>query len=69
MPELIEKITSFGARIEQFTPSELMAVFGIEPMEDAPRRAVLAAHAMLQALRRVDGTRSAAVSRSTSVPT
>jgi tetratricopeptide (TPR) repeat protein len=52
MTELIEMVTSFGARIEQFTPSELVAVFGIEPMEDAPRRAVLASHAMLQALRR-----------------
>ena len=68
MPELIEKITSFGARIEQFTPSELLAVFGIEPMEDAPRRAVLAAHAVP---RRFEGSmaQGAAVSRSTSVPT
>ena len=38
---LIEMVTSFGARIEQFTPSDLMVVFGIEPMEDAARRAVL----------------------------
>ena len=45
-------VTSFGARIEQFTPSDLVAVFGIEPMEDAARRAVLASHAMLQTLRR-----------------
>ena len=52
MPELIEKVTSFGARIEQFTPSALVAVFGIDPMEDAARRAVLAAQAMLQAVRR-----------------
>jgi transcriptional regulator of acetoin/glycerol metabolism/tetratricopeptide (TPR) repeat protein len=57
MPELIEKLTSFGARIEQFTPSELVAVFGIDPTEDAARRAVLAAHAMLQALRRFEGDR------------
>ena len=52
MTELIEMVTSFGARIEQFTPSDLVAVFGIEPMEDAARRAVLASHAMLQTLRR-----------------
>jgi DNA-binding NtrC family response regulator/tetratricopeptide (TPR) repeat protein len=57
MPELIEKIAGFGARIEEFTPSGLTAVFGIDPMEDAARRAVLAAQAMLQALRRVDGTK------------
>src|SRR5262245_50738396 len=57
MPELIEKLTSFGARIEQFTPSELVAVFGIDPLEDAARRAVLAAQAMLQALRRFEGDR------------
>ena len=57
MPELIAKLTSFGARIEQFTPSELVAVFGIDPLEDAARRAVLAAQAMLQALRRFEGDR------------
>ena len=68
MTELIEMVTSFGARIEQFMPSELVAVFGIEPMEDAARRAVLASHAMLK---RSGGprTRNTAVSRSMLAPT
>ena len=48
--DLIQLATSFGARIEQFSPSELVAVFGIDPMEDAARRAVLVAQAMLQAV-------------------
>jgi DNA-binding NtrC family response regulator/tetratricopeptide (TPR) repeat protein len=52
MADLVEMVTSFGARIEQFAPSELVAVFGIDPMEDAARRAVLAAQAMLQTLLR-----------------
>jgi transcriptional regulator with AAA-type ATPase domain/tetratricopeptide (TPR) repeat protein len=52
MTELVEIVTSFGARIEQFAPSELIAVFGIEPLEDAARRAVLAARAMIQGLLR-----------------
>src|SRR5207244_10906833 len=50
--DLIQLATSFGARIEQFSPSELVAVFGIDPMEDAARRAVLVGQAMLQALLR-----------------
>src|SRR3989442_1094566 len=55
--DLIQLATSFGARIEQFSPSELVAVFGIDPMEDAARRAVLVAQAMLQALLRSDDKR------------
>ena len=42
------KAASFGARIEEITPSGLLAVFGIEPIEDGPRRAVQAACAMLE---------------------
>ena len=61
MTGLIEMVTSFGARIEQFTPSDLVVVFGIEPMEDAARRAVLAsAGAMLQTLRRSEDDNTAA---------
>ena len=47
---LIGKVTSFGARIEDLTPSGLVAVFGIHAMEDGPRRAVHAARAMIRAL-------------------
>jgi transcriptional regulator with AAA-type ATPase domain/tetratricopeptide (TPR) repeat protein len=56
MTDLIELATSFGARIEQLATSELVAVFGIDSMEDAARRAVLAAQAMLQSLLRLDDT-------------
>jgi len=54
MTDLIDLATSFGARVEQFATSELVAVFGIDSMEDAARRAVLAAQAMLQSLLRLD---------------
>src|SRR5262245_2039254 len=54
MTGLIELATGFGARIEQLATSELVAVFGIDSMEDAARRAVLAAQAMVQSLLRVD---------------
>jgi len=52
MTDLVEVVTSFGARVEQFAPSELIAVFGIDPLEDSARRAVLAAQAMIQRLLR-----------------
>ena len=54
MTDLVELATSFGARIEQLATSELVAVFGIDAMEDAARRAVLAAQAMLQSLLKLD---------------
>ena len=51
---LMGKVTSFGARIEDLTPVGLVAVFGIDAMEDGPRRAVHAARAMIRALRAGD---------------
>lgn len=50
LQELVAKAESFGARTEEITPSSLLAVFGIDSMEDTARRAVHAARAMLQAL-------------------
>ena len=50
---LVEKAMIFGGRVEELTPSGLIAVFGIDPMEDAPRRAVHAANAMIRALEQV----------------
>jgi DNA-binding NtrC family response regulator/tetratricopeptide (TPR) repeat protein len=48
---LIEKIHTFGGQIEEVSPRGLVAGFGFEPMEDAPRRA---AHAAL-AIQKISG--------------
>jgi DNA-binding NtrC family response regulator/tetratricopeptide (TPR) repeat protein len=49
---LVEKVQSFGGRVEGLTPSSLQAEFGLEPTpsgEDAPSRAAHAAMAMQKA--------------------
>src|SRR5881296_841735 len=43
---LVEKIESFGGQVEEVSPAGLVAVFGLEPIEDAPRRAAHAALAI-----------------------
>src|SRR5215813_9030262 len=50
LQDLAATMANFGARIEEITPRGLVAAFGIDPMEDGPRRAVHAARAMLEAL-------------------
>jgi DNA-binding NtrC family response regulator/tetratricopeptide (TPR) repeat protein len=45
----VDKVRSFGGRVEELSPTTIVGVFGLEPVEDAPRRAVLAAMAMLKA--------------------
>ena len=40
---LVEKVQSFGGQVEEVSPRGLVAVFGLEPIEDAPRRAAHAA--------------------------
>ncbi|HEX9190147.1 MAG TPA: sigma 54-interacting transcriptional regulator, partial [Vicinamibacteria bacterium] len=47
-----EKVQTFGGRIEQVAGAALAAVFGLEPIEDAPRRAALAAMAARKAVER-----------------
>jgi transcriptional regulator with AAA-type ATPase domain/tetratricopeptide (TPR) repeat protein len=42
----VEKVRSFGGRIEESGPRGVVAVFGLEPDEDAPRRAAHAAIAV-----------------------
>ena len=49
---LLEKAKSFGGRIEEIGPRSIGAVFGVEPAEDAPRRAALAAMAIQKAAER-----------------
>jgi transcriptional regulator with AAA-type ATPase domain len=49
---LIEKVRSFGGRVEDLGPTGVVAAFGLEPVEDATRRAAHAAVAIRQAVER-----------------
>ena len=53
LPVLVEKVQSFGGRVEALGPLSLVAAFGLEPVEDAPRRAAHAAIAMRKAAERL----------------
>jgi len=44
-----EKVQAFGGRIEERSPTGLMAVFGLDPIEDASRRAAHTAMAVQKA--------------------
>ena len=52
---LVEKIQTFGGRIEEMSPTGIVAAFGLEPIEDAPQRAALAATAVHKAAERAGG--------------
>jgi predicted ATPase len=49
---VVQKVESFAGRIEDAGPSRIVAAFGVEPTEDAARRAALAALAIQNALAR-----------------
>jgi DNA-binding NtrC family response regulator/tetratricopeptide (TPR) repeat protein len=49
---LVEKAETFGGHVEALGPLDIIAVFGLEPVEDAPRRAAQAAIAMRKAVER-----------------
>lgn len=49
---LLEKALSFGGHIQELSPQGIGAVFGLEPVEDAPRRAAHAAMAIQKAAER-----------------
>jgi len=51
---LIQKAGSFGGRVIEIGVTGIIAAFGVEPVEDAPRRAALAAMAMQKAAQRDD---------------
>lgn len=51
---LIDKVESFGGRVEDLGAQGIFAVFGLEPNEDAPRRAAHAGLAMCKAMSRVE---------------
>jgi transcriptional regulator with AAA-type ATPase domain/predicted ATPase len=52
--EIVDKARSFGAHLEELHPQGFVALFGIEPMEDAPSRAVHAAWAAQKEVARTD---------------
>ena len=52
LDSLIDKVRSFGGRIEELSPISIGAVFGIEIMDEASRRAAHAAMAMRRVLER-----------------
>ncbi len=52
LQELMTTVRGFGGRVDELTPDGLLATFGIELMEDAPRRAVSAVLAMLKRVER-----------------
>lgn len=49
---LVEKAKAFGGRIDELSPRGIGAVFGLDPVEDAPRRAAHAAMAIHTAAER-----------------
>src|SRR5262249_39391845 len=63
MESLMHKLQGFGGALDELTPLSVLAVFGVEPLEDAPRRAALAALAVRQLVARVqeDGRGPAAM--------
>jgi tetratricopeptide (TPR) repeat protein len=52
---LVEKIQTFGGRVEEMSPTGIVAAFGLEPIEDAPHRAALTAVAIHKAAERAGG--------------
>ncbi|MFQ5899760.1 MAG: sigma 54-interacting transcriptional regulator, partial [Candidatus Methylomirabilia bacterium] len=49
---LAEKVQSFGGRIDELSPTGIVAAYGLEPVEDAPRRAAHTAMAIRKAAER-----------------
>jgi transcriptional regulator with AAA-type ATPase domain/tetratricopeptide (TPR) repeat protein len=52
LDRLVEKVDSFGGRVDELGRDGVLATFGTEPAEDAPRRAANAALAMRRAIER-----------------
>jgi transcriptional regulator with AAA-type ATPase domain/tetratricopeptide (TPR) repeat protein len=52
LDEVIAKVQSFGGRLEEVTPTGVVAAFGVEPTEDAARRAAHAAMAIQRGVQR-----------------
>jgi transcriptional regulator with AAA-type ATPase domain/tetratricopeptide (TPR) repeat protein len=58
---LADKVLAFGGRMAELNPSGAVAVFGLEPVEDAPTRAAHAAMAILNGVERARVTDRAGV--------
>jgi len=56
---IIAKVQSFGGRVEEVTPTGLVAVFGLEPTENAARRAAHAAMAVRKDAQRARASHNA----------
>jgi transcriptional regulator with AAA-type ATPase domain/tetratricopeptide (TPR) repeat protein len=52
---IVEKVAMFGGRVEDVSPRAAMAVFGLDAIDDAARRAANAALAIIRMLRERDG--------------
>src|SRR6185436_163261 len=52
LESLVEKVQSFGGRVEELDRRSVAAAFGLDPLEDGPRRAAHVAMAMLKAVER-----------------
>jgi transcriptional regulator with AAA-type ATPase domain/tetratricopeptide (TPR) repeat protein len=57
---VVEKVQSFGGRVEELSPRGLVAVFGLDPVEDAALRAAHAAMAVAKATERSQQSRPVA---------
>ncbi len=53
---VIDKLQTFGGRVEELTPTRVVASFGVDPVDDAPRRA---AHAAIVIQKRAERVREA----------
>jgi transcriptional regulator with AAA-type ATPase domain/tetratricopeptide (TPR) repeat protein len=51
---VIDKLQTFGGRIEELTPTGLLASFGVDPLDEAPRHAAHAALAIHKGAARAD---------------
>src|SRR5262249_1292117 len=60
LDELVAKVETFGGEIAELGRSAFVAAFGLEPIEDAPVRAALAALAISKAIERARGSCAAA---------
>ena len=56
----IQKVDSFGGRVEELSPTRALAVFGLDILEDAADRAALSAMSVEQGRRALGGRAASA---------
>jgi DNA-binding NtrC family response regulator/predicted ATPase len=52
LSRMVEKIQNFGGRVNEVSPTSVLAIFGHEPAEDSPRRAASVAIAIAKGVER-----------------